>query len=108
MAQLDWGLLLVFVPMFVDLRRLAGPGPVGEAMLGFGLLVGSLANLIARRPSHARKAWLSLHGCAMPAMPAMPALIGAAARGCARLVVRHLPSGRAVSRTGVARWRRRV
>ena len=102
MAQLDWGLLLVFVPMFVDLRRLADPGPVGEALLGFGLLAGSLANLVALRPSYVRKAWLSLHGFAMPAW------IVAAARGCALLFVRHLPSGHAVSRTGGARWRRRV
>ena len=37
LAQLDWGLLLVFVLMFVDLRLLAGLGVVRDAMLGLGL-----------------------------------------------------------------------
>ena len=37
LARLDWGLLLVFVLMFIDLRLLAGLGPVRDAMLGFGL-----------------------------------------------------------------------
>lgn len=37
LAQIDWGLLLVFVLMFVDLRLLAGLGWVREAMLGLGL-----------------------------------------------------------------------
>ena len=37
LAQLDWGLLLVFVLMFIDLRLLAGLGAVRDAMLGLGL-----------------------------------------------------------------------
>ncbi|WLI90593.1 SLC13 family permease [Massilia sp. R2A-15] len=37
LAQLDWGLLLVFVLMFIDLRLLAGLEPVRDAMHGFGL-----------------------------------------------------------------------
>jgi di/tricarboxylate transporter len=37
LAQLDWGLLLVFVLMFIDLRLLAGLGAVRHAMLGLGL-----------------------------------------------------------------------
>ena len=37
LARLDWGLLLVFVLMFIDLRLLAGLGPVREAMRGLGL-----------------------------------------------------------------------
>lgn len=36
-AELDWGLLLVFVLMFVDLRLLAGLDAVRGAMLGLGL-----------------------------------------------------------------------
>ena len=132
LLQLDWGLLLVFVLMFVDLRLLAGLGVVREAMLGlglerpvhlylagiglsqvvsnvpaaialaeysadwrviaygvnvggFGLMVGSLANLIALRLSGDRKAWLSFHG------HAIPALIVAAALGHALLFLPHLP-----------------
>ena len=52
---------------------------------GFGLLAGSLANLVARRFSGDREAWLRFHGCASPA------LIGAAALGCALLFLLHLP-----------------
>lgn len=37
LAKVDWGLLLVFVLMFIDLRLLAGLGMVREAMLGLGL-----------------------------------------------------------------------
>jgi di/tricarboxylate transporter len=37
LAQLDWGLLLVFVLMFIDLRLVAGLGVVRDAMLGLGL-----------------------------------------------------------------------
>jgi di/tricarboxylate transporter len=37
LARLDWGLLLVFVLMFIDLRLLAGLGAVRHAMLGLGL-----------------------------------------------------------------------
>ncbi len=37
LAQLDWGLLLVFVLMFIDLRLLAGLPVVHEAMLGLQL-----------------------------------------------------------------------
>jgi di/tricarboxylate transporter len=36
-AQLDWGLLLVFVLMFIDLRLLAGLAFVRDAMQGLGL-----------------------------------------------------------------------
>jgi di/tricarboxylate transporter len=37
LAQLDWGLLLVFVLMFVDLRLLAGLNAVRDAMRHLGL-----------------------------------------------------------------------
>lgn len=37
LAQLDWGLLLVFVLMFIDLRLLAELNVVRDAMLGLGL-----------------------------------------------------------------------
>ncbi|CAM3757221.1 SLC13 family permease [Roseateles saccharophilus] len=37
LAQIDWGLLLIFVLMFIDLRLLAGLAVVREAMLGLGL-----------------------------------------------------------------------
>lgn len=114
-AQLDWGLLLVFVLMFIDLRLLAGLEPVRAAMLGlglhqpvnlyfagigasqivsnvpaaialaeysrdwrviaysvnvggFGLMIGSLANLIALRLTGDRKAWWSFHVYAVPAL----------------------------------------
>lgn len=127
--QLDWGLLLVFVLMFIDLRLLAGLGPVRDAMLrlelhqpvnlyfagigasqvvsnvpaaialaeyskdwrviaysvnvgGFGLMVGSLANLIALRLAGDRKAWWRFH------VYAVPALVVAAAFGYALLFVR--------------------
>jgi di/tricarboxylate transporter len=113
LAQLDWGLLLVFVLMFIDLRLLAGLGGVRHAMAGlgldqaghlylagiaasqvisnvpaaialaeysrdwrvlayavnvggFGLMVGSLANLIALRMSGDRKAWRSFHAYSLP------------------------------------------
>jgi di/tricarboxylate transporter len=121
LAQLDWGLLLVFVLMFVDLRLLAGLGAVRDAMLalgldrpvqlylsaigasqiisnvpaaialaeysqdwrviaygvnvgGFGLMVGSLANLIALRLSGERQAWLSFHAYSIPALLVAAAL----------------------------------
>lgn len=45
LAQLDWGLLLVFVLMFIDLRLLAGLPVVHEAMLG--LQLDRAANLYA-------------------------------------------------------------
>ena len=113
LARLDWGLLLVFVLMFIDLRLLAGLGAVRDAMHGFrldlpqhlylagiaasqivsnvptaialaeystdwrviaygvnvggfGLMLGSLANLIALRMAPDRKAWLSFHAYAIP------------------------------------------
>jgi di/tricarboxylate transporter len=113
LAVLDWGLLLVFVLMFIDLRLLAGLGIVQAAMNGlgleqplnlyltsiaasqivsnvpaaialaeyssnwrviaygvnvggFGLMVGSLANLIALRMSGDRKAWLVFHAYSVP------------------------------------------
>ena len=115
LAQLDWGLLLVFVLMFIDLRLLAGMGFVRNAMHGlglqqplrlylvgvgasqfvsnvpaaialaeysknwrviaygvnvgdFGLMVGSMANLIALRLSGDRKAWVTFHAYAVPAL----------------------------------------
>lgn len=115
LAQLDWGLLLVFVLMFIDLRLLAGLGFVRNAMHGlgleqplhlylagvgasqfvsnvpaaialaeysknwrviaygvnvggFGLMVGSLANLIALRLSGDQKAWVTFHAYAIPAL----------------------------------------
>lgn len=37
LAQLDWGLLLVFVLMFIDLRLIAGLGVVRDAMNTLGL-----------------------------------------------------------------------
>ena len=127
-AQLDWGLLLVFVLMFVDLRLVAGLETVREAMQtfeldrplhlyaagigasqlvsnvpatialaeyskdwrvlayavnvgGFGLVVGSLANLIALRLSGDRRSWLTFH------VYAVPALLMAAALGYALLFV---------------------
>ena len=113
LAQIDWGLLLVFVLMFIDLRLLTGLSVVRDAMLslgldqakhlyltsilasqivsnvpaaiglaeysndwrvlaygvnvgGFGLMVGSLANLIALRMSGDRKAWLTFHVYSTP------------------------------------------
>ena len=130
LLQLDWGLLLVFVLMFIDLRLLAGLGFVRDAMQGlgldqpmhlyfagiaasqivsnvpaaialaeyskdwrviaygvnvggFGLMVGSLANLIALRLSGDRKAWLVFHGYAIPA------LLVAAVIGWAVLALGH-------------------
>jgi len=131
LAQLDWGLLLVFVLMFVDLRLVAGLPVVRDAMQGlgldrpanlygaaiglsqvisnvpaaialaeysrdwrviaygvnvggFGLMVGSLANLIALRLSGDRRAWLSFHAYAVPA------LLVAAAVGYALLFIAGL------------------
>ena len=121
LAQLDWGLLVVFMLMFVDLRLLANLGLVREAMQalgleqakhlylagiaasqivsnvpaaialaeyssdwrviaygvnvgGFGLMVGSLANLIALRMSGDRLAWLSFHAYAIPFLGVATAL----------------------------------
>ena len=121
LAQLDWGLLLVFVLMFIDLRLLAGLGVVRDAMLalgldrplhlylsaigasqiisnvpaaialaeysqdwrviaygvnvgGFGLMLGSLANLIALRLSGDRRAWRSFHAYSIPALLVAAAL----------------------------------
>ena len=130
LLQLDWGLLLVFVLMFIDLRLLAGLGFVRDAMQGlgldqpmhlyfagiaasqivsnvpaaialaeyskdwrviaygvnvggFGLMVGSLANLIALRLSGDRKARLVFHGYAIPE------LLVAAVIGWAVLALGH-------------------
>ena len=113
LLQIDWGLLLVFILMFVDLRLLAGQSlvhawmnhldltqprhlfwtgvglsqvvsnvPAAIALAeysrdwgviayavnigGFGLMVGSLANLIALRMADDRKAWLSFHVYSLP------------------------------------------
>ncbi|PZP29390.1 MAG: anion transporter [Roseateles depolymerans] len=115
LAQLDWGLLLVFVLMFIDLRLLAGLEAVqalmqslalqrpvnlylagiGASQLisnvpaaialaeyssdwrvmayavnigGFGLMIGSLANLIALRMCDDRRAWRVFHAYAIPAL----------------------------------------
>jgi Na+/H+ antiporter NhaD/arsenite permease-like protein len=113
LALLDWGLLLVFMLMFIDLRLVANLDLVRDAMRGlgleqtrhlylasiavsqvisnvpaaiamaqystdwrviaygvniggFGLAVGSLANLIALRMLGERAAWLRFHVFAIP------------------------------------------
>ena len=113
LREIDWGLLLVFVLMFVDLRSLANLGqvrawvaslgldapvhlyfagiaasqvvsnvPAAIALAefsqdwrviawavgvgGFGLMVGSLANLIALRLSNDRRAWIPFHAYSLP------------------------------------------
>jgi di/tricarboxylate transporter len=113
LAILDWGLLLVFVLMFIDLRLLASLSIVQSTMQtlglehpvnlyftsmaasqvisnvpaaialaeyssnwrviaygvnvgGFGLMVGSLANLIALRMIGDRHAWLVFHAYSIP------------------------------------------
>jgi di/tricarboxylate transporter len=113
LAVLDWGLLLVFVLMFIDMRLLASLSIVRDTLQGlgleqarnlyltsiavsqlvsnvpaaialaeyssnwrviaygvniggFGLMVGSLANLIALRMSVDRKAWLVFHAYSIP------------------------------------------
>jgi Na+/H+ antiporter NhaD/arsenite permease-like protein len=113
LALLDWGLLLVFMLMFIDLRLVANLDLVRDAMHGlgleqtrhlylasiavsqlisnvpaaiamaqystdwrviaygvniggFGLAVGSLANLIALRMVGERAAWLRFHVFAIP------------------------------------------
>ncbi|WP_416757308.1 SLC13 family permease [Roseateles sp. So40a] len=125
-ADLDWGLLLVFVLMFVDLRLLAGLDSVNQLMRGlgleqpthlylasigvsqlvsnvpatialaefstdwrviaygvnvggFGLMIGSLANLIALRMTDDPRAWKVFH------LYAIPALVVATAIGYALL-----------------------
>ena len=113
LARVDWGLLLVFLLMFIDLRLIAGLDVVRSAMSslglsepqqlyaagivasqlvsnvpatialaeysrdwrvmayavnigGFGLAVGSLANLIALRMAPDARAWLSFHRYSLP------------------------------------------
>ena len=113
LMRIDWGLLLVFVLMFIDLRLLSGLAIVRDAMQslgleqprhvylaaiavsqlisnvpaaialvdysrdwrviaygvnvgGFGLMVGSMAKLIALRMCGERKAWLEFHWYAIP------------------------------------------
>jgi di/tricarboxylate transporter len=113
LTRIDWGLLLVFVLMFLDLRLLAGFAVVRDAMSalgleqarhlylvgiaasqlisnvpaaialadysrdwrtlaygvnvgGFGLMIGSMANLIALRLCGERRAWLEFHWYAIP------------------------------------------
>lgn len=113
LARLDWGLLLVFVLMFIDLRLLASLDGVRQLMSrldlaqplhlyftsiaasqlisnvpaaialaeyskdwrllaygvnvgGFGLVIGSLANLIALRMAKDRSAWLGFHLVSLP------------------------------------------
>ncbi len=113
LTRIDWGLLLVFVLMFIDLRLLSGLDIVRGAMQslgleqprhlyltaiaasqlisnvpaaialvdysrdwrviaygvnvgGFGLMIGSMANLIALRMCGERKAWQEFHWYAIP------------------------------------------
>lgn len=113
LVELDWGLLLVFVLMFIDLRVLAGLDAVRGAIAdlgldraqplywtgiaasqlvsnvpaaialveysrdwrviayavnigGFGLMIGSLANLIALRMADDPHAWRSFHIWSLP------------------------------------------
>jgi di/tricarboxylate transporter len=122
LAYIDWGLLLVFVLMFIDLRLIAALAPVREALGGlglaqaghlylagigasqivsnvpaaillaeysqdwrvlayavnvggFGLLIGSLANLIALRMGRDRDAWRLFHRYSVPAL-LVAALVG--------------------------------
>ncbi len=117
LARVDWGLLLVFVLMFIDLRLLAGLDGVRDVMGtlglaephrlyavgivmsqllsnvpatialaeysrdwqvmayavnvgGFGVAVGSLANLIALRMTPEPRAWLSFHLYSLPCLAA--------------------------------------
>ncbi|HEX8739148.1 MAG TPA: SLC13 family permease [Casimicrobiaceae bacterium] len=126
--DVDWGLLLVFVLMFVDLRTLAGLASVRHAIAGlglesaarlyaagivasqvvsnvpatialaeyshdwrvlawavnvggFGLAIGSLANLIALRMLHEPGAWRAFHAWSLPF------LAGAAVAGFALLAL---------------------
>ncbi len=121
-ADLDWGLLLVFALMFIDLRLLAGLESVKQLMLnmglekpvnlyfagigasqlvsnvpatialaefssdwrvtaygvnvgGFGLLIGSLANLIAMRMTGDRRSWITFHAYSIPSL-LIAALVG--------------------------------
>lgn len=123
LAYIDWGLLLVFVLMFIDLRLLAAFGPVQQAIGqlgltepaplfaagimasqivsnvpaaillaeysqdwrvlayavnigGFGVLIGSLANLIALRMGGDREAWRLFHRYSLPFLAA-GAVVGA-------------------------------
>lgn len=113
LLQVDWGLLLVFLLMFIDLRLLVNLNPVRDALFGmgldqpyrlyasgivvsqivsnvpaaialagftadwrvlayavniggFGLMVGSMANLIALRLSGDSKAWCLFHAYSLP------------------------------------------
>ncbi len=131
LTRVDWGLLLVFVLMFLDLRLIAGLDAVRGAMGrldlaeprqlyavgiaalqlvsnvpatialaeysrdwrvmayavnvgGFGLAIGSLANLIALRMAPGSRAWLSFH------LYALPCLLVAAAVGYLLLFVMRL------------------
>lgn len=132
LARVDWGLLLVFALMFIDLRLIAGLDAVRGAMRslgladpqklyavgiaasqlisnvpatialaeysrdwrvmayavnvgGFGVVVGSLANLIALRMAADARAWLSFH------LYAVPCLLVAGAVGYGLLFAEHLP-----------------
>lgn len=132
LARVDWGLLLVFALMFIDLRLIAGLDAVRGAMRslgladpqklyavgiaasqlisnvpatialaeysrdwrvmayavnvgGFGVVVGSLANLIALRMVADARAWLSFH------LYAVPCLLVAGAVGYGLLFAEHLP-----------------
>lgn len=121
LMRADWGLILVFILMFIDLRLLARL-PQAQALLegagleqpqnlflagvaasqaisnvpatillagfsrdwltlayavnvgGFGLALGSLANLIALRMARDRRAWIAFHAWSVPLMLAGGAL----------------------------------
>ena len=130
LARVDWGLLLVFVLMFIDLRLIARldvvRGAMGDLGLtapqklyavgvaasqlvsnvpatialaeysrdwrvmayavnvgGFGVALGSVANLIALRMAPDPRAWLSFH------LYAVPCLLVSAAVGYVLLFVMH-------------------
>nr|WP_315426976.1 SLC13 family permease [uncultured Albidiferax sp.] len=121
LAHIDWGLLLVFVLMFIDLRLLVGLDAVQQALAGwglaqplhlfwagiatsqivsnvpaaialaefskdwkvlayavniggFGLMVGSLANLIALRMAPDKRAWINFHVWSVPFLVAGAAM----------------------------------
>ncbi|MBY0467967.1 MAG: anion transporter [Burkholderiaceae bacterium] len=131
LARVDWGLLLIFVLMFIDLRLIAGLDAVRSAIGGFGwaaprklyaagiaasqlvsnvpaaialaeysrdwrvlsyavnvggfgLAIGSLANLIALRMAPEARAWRGFHRYSLPF------LLAAAGVGYGLLFAAHL------------------
>ncbi|HTD06221.1 SLC13 family permease [Undibacterium sp.] len=132
LAQLDWGLLLVFILMFIDLRLISSLSVVQEGMHnigldhpkhlyfasiaisqivsnvpaaiamteysanwsviayavnigGFGLAVGSLANLIALRMAGDSRGWLSFHCYAIPFL-CVAMILGYAVLACKNML----------------------